>query len=74
MNERQITIPRGKTLGGSSAINGMVHIRGQREDYDEWRSLGNAGWGYDDVLPFFASLKQTWGLILTQVIMAATAH
>ena len=53
MNGRKVTIPRGKTLGGSSAINSMVHIRGQREDYDEWRALGNIGWGYDDVPPFF---------------------
>ncbi len=50
---RRIAQPRGKVLGGSSAINGLVYIRGQREDYDHWRALGNAGWGFDEVLPYF---------------------
>ncbi|MCK6452800.1 MAG: GMC family oxidoreductase N-terminal domain-containing protein [Alphaproteobacteria bacterium] len=45
--------PRGKVLGGSSAINAMVHIRGQPGDFDDWRALGNPGWGFDDVLPYF---------------------
>jgi choline dehydrogenase len=45
--------PRGRVLGGTGSINGMLHLRGQREDFDAWRDLGNAGWGYDDVLPFF---------------------
>lgn len=45
--------PRGKTLGGTGAINGMVYMRGQHQDYDQWRQLGNTGWGYDDVLPYF---------------------
>jgi choline dehydrogenase len=50
---RKIFWPRGKVLGGSSSINGMVYIRGQNEDFDHWRQLGNAGWSSSDVLPYF---------------------
>jgi choline dehydrogenase len=53
MHHRRISWPRGKVLGGTSCINGMVYIRGQREDYDHWSELGNKGWSYDEVLPYF---------------------
>ena len=53
MNGRRIYWPRGKTLGGSSAINGLIYIRGQHQDYDHWARLGNAGWSHDEVLPDF---------------------
>ncbi len=51
--DRRVHWPRGKVLGGSSAINGLVYMRGQPADYDHWRQLGNVGWGWDDVLPYF---------------------
>ncbi|AEB83898.1 GMC family oxidoreductase [Alicycliphilus denitrificans] len=50
---RQVQWDRGKGLGGSSSINGMIYMRGQPEDYDQWARLGNAGWGWDEVLPYF---------------------
>jgi choline dehydrogenase len=50
---RTVFQPRGKVLGGSSSINGLLYVRGQHQDYDRWRQRGNAGWGYDDVLPYF---------------------
>lgn len=53
INNRQIDWPRGKIMGGSSSINGLLYVRGQREDYDEWANLGNKGWSYDEVLPYF---------------------
>ena len=53
LDNRQLYLPRGKTLGGSSSINGMVYIRGNHADYDEWRQRGCEGWDYDSVLPFF---------------------
>lgn len=53
LNGRSLDWPRGKTLGGSSSINGLLYVRGQKEDYDRWAQMGNRGWGYDDVLPLF---------------------
>ncbi|MEM8728921.1 MAG: GMC family oxidoreductase N-terminal domain-containing protein [Pseudomonadota bacterium] len=53
LNGRPSYWPRGKVMGGSSSINAMVYIRGQREDFDGWRDQGNPGWGWDDVLPYF---------------------
>jgi choline dehydrogenase len=53
LNGRQVFQPRGKVLGGSSSINGLLYVRGQHEDYDRWRQRGNVGWGYEDVLPYF---------------------
>jgi choline dehydrogenase len=50
---RMMFLPRGRTLGGSSSINAMIYIRGHRADYDAWRDAGHAGWGYDDMLPYF---------------------
>ena len=54
---RAIPVPRGRMLGGSSAINGMVWVRGQRQDYDHWAQLGNRGWSYQDVLPIFKDME-----------------
>ena len=53
MRGRRMFLPQGKVLGGSTAVNAMLYVRGNRGDYDTWRDLGNKGWGYDDVLPYF---------------------
>ena len=55
---RQIALPRGRGVGGSTNINGQIFIRGQREDFDRWRDLGNTGWGYEDLLPYFRKLER----------------
>lgn len=53
LNGRSLVYPRGKVLGGCTSVNGMIYMRGQAADYDGWRQLGNVGWGWDDVLPYF---------------------
>lgn len=53
LNGRSLPYPRGKVLGGCTSINGMIYMRGQAADYDGWRQMGNTGWGWDDVLPYF---------------------
>ncbi len=60
-NGRAIPYPRGRVLGGSSSINGLIYIRGQPEDFDHWAQLGNRGWGWDDVLPFFKRAEKWTG-------------
>lgn len=63
LDNRRIWYPQGRTLGGSSAINAMIYIRGQREDYDCWASLGNEGWSYQDVLPYFKKSEDNSRLV-----------
>ena len=60
-NGRAITYPRGRVLGGSSSINGMIYVRGQPEDFDHWAQLGNRGWSWDDVLPYFRKAENWEG-------------
>ena len=57
LNGQQVYWPRGRVLGGSSSINGMIFVRGEPKRYDEWRDAGNTGWGYDDLLPYFKKLE-----------------
>ena len=57
VNNRRIPVPRGKILGGSGAINGMLYARGHPRDYDQWRQLGLDGWGYEDVLPYYKRVE-----------------
>ena len=60
LNGRSLIIPRGKTLGGSSSINGMIYVRGNARDYDLWRQRGLNGWSHADVLPYFKRLEASW--------------
>ena len=58
---RAILYPRGRVRGGSSSINGLIYVRGQPEDFDHWAQLGNRGWGWDEVLPFFKKAENWEG-------------
>ena len=58
---RAILYPRGRVLGGSSSINGLIYVRGQPEDFDHWAQLGNRGWSWDDVLPYFKKAENWEG-------------
>jgi choline dehydrogenase len=61
INGRQLEIPQGRTLGGSSAVNGMLYVRGQPIDYDTWAARGNPGWSYNEILPYFKRLEHRYG-------------
>ena len=65
LNGRSINWPRGKTLGGSSSINGLLYVRGQPEDFEHWRQLGNEGWAWNDVLPYLKKQRIGKGLLMT---------
>jgi len=60
LNHRPLWLPRGKVLGGSSSINGMFYMRGHPNDYDTWAQMGARGWSYDDVLPYFRKMEDSW--------------
>lgn len=60
LNGRRLGIPRGRTLGGTSSINAMIAVRGNRRDYDDWAARGLDGWSYDEVLPYFKKLESHW--------------
>jgi choline dehydrogenase-like flavoprotein len=62
LNGRSLAYPRGKVLGGCSSINGMIYMRGQQRDYDRWRQMGNQGWSWEEVLPYFKMHEDQWAL------------
>ena len=61
LNNRKLVTPRGKVMGGSSSINGMVYVRGHAKDFDTWRDMGASGWSYADVLPYFKRMENVEG-------------
>src|SRR5688500_10081745 len=76
MNQRRIYWPRGRGLGGSSSINGLIVVHGQPQDYDAWAAQGNAGWAWQDVLPYFKKSRMETSAIgepheLIEAIIAA---
>ncbi len=67
LNGRELNYPRGRVLGGCSSINGMIYMRGQARDYDQWRQMGNPGWAWDDVLPYFLRHEDQWAMGLDEM-------
>jgi choline dehydrogenase len=63
LGNRKMFLPQGRGLGGSTSVNAMLYVRGHRSDYDEWRDLGNEGWGYDDVLPYYKKFENNERLV-----------
>ncbi len=60
LHGRRLGIPRGRTLGGTSSVNAMIAVRGNRRDYDDWAAQGLQGWSFDEVLPYFKQLETSW--------------
>ena len=69
LDNRKMHCPRGKVLGGSSSINGVVYVRGHAKDFDEWQQHGAQGWSYQDCLPYFKKAEQ-WYLAVTAIVVA----
>ncbi len=67
LNGRELNYPRGRVLGGCSSINGMIYMRGQARDYDQWRQMGNPGWSWDDILPYFLKHEDQWAMSASQL-------
>ena len=71
-HDRKLFWPRGKTLGGSSSLNGMIYVRGHASVYDAWERQGNPGWGYQSVLPYFKKSEDMTGAPMTTMGPAAS--
>lgn len=67
VSNRSVSIPQGKVVGGSTKLNRMVFDRGSKHDYDRWAALGNEGWGFDDLLPYFKKVLENQTLISADI-------
>ena len=72
LKDRSVLWPRGKVLGGSSTLNGMIYVRGNRIDYDLWNKMGNEGWSYKDILPYFLKSEDNRNVKLQRNIYHST--